>query len=33
VIAVAWFGIHAPAGTPKAIIAKLHDEAGVGHQG
>ena len=27
VIAVAWFGIHAPAGTPKAIIARLHDEA------
>ena len=27
VIAVAWFGIHAPASTPKAIIARLHDEA------
>ncbi|MGZ5127408.1 MAG: tripartite tricarboxylate transporter substrate binding protein, partial [Burkholderiales bacterium] len=27
VIAVAWFGIHAPAGTPKAVIARLHDEA------
>jgi tripartite-type tricarboxylate transporter receptor subunit TctC len=27
VIAVAWFGIHAPARTPKAIIARLHDEA------
>ena len=27
VIAVAWFGIHAPARTPKAVIARLHDEA------
>jgi tripartite-type tricarboxylate transporter receptor subunit TctC len=27
VIAVAWFGIHAPARTPKAIVARLHDEA------
>jgi tripartite-type tricarboxylate transporter receptor subunit TctC len=27
VIAVAWSGIQAPAGTPKAIIARLHDEA------
>jgi tripartite-type tricarboxylate transporter receptor subunit TctC len=27
VIAVAWFGIQAPAGTPKAIIARLHDES------
>ena len=27
VIAVAWFGIQAPAGTPKAIIARLHEEA------
>jgi tripartite-type tricarboxylate transporter receptor subunit TctC len=27
VIAVAWFGIHAPAGTPKAVIARLHDDA------
>jgi tripartite-type tricarboxylate transporter receptor subunit TctC len=27
VIAVAWFGIHAPAGTPKPVIARLHDEA------
>ena len=27
VIAVAWFGIHAPSATPKAIIARLHDEA------
>ena len=26
VIAVAWFGIQAPAGTPKAIIARLHEE-------
>jgi tripartite-type tricarboxylate transporter receptor subunit TctC len=27
VIAVAWFGIHAPARTPKAVVARLHDEA------
>lgn len=27
VIAVAWFGIHAPSRTPKAILARLHDEA------
>ena len=27
VIAVAWFGIQAPAGTPKAIIARLHEES------
>jgi len=26
VVAVAWFGIQAPRGTPKAIIARLHDE-------
>jgi tripartite-type tricarboxylate transporter receptor subunit TctC len=28
VIAVAWFGIHAPRATPKAIVARLHAEAG-----
>ncbi len=27
VVAVAWFGIHAPRATPKAIIARLHAEA------
>jgi tripartite-type tricarboxylate transporter receptor subunit TctC len=27
VVAVAWFGIHAPKATPKSIIARLHDEA------
>ena len=27
VIAVAWCGIQAPAGTPKAIIARLHEES------
>jgi tripartite-type tricarboxylate transporter receptor subunit TctC len=27
VIAVAWFGIHAPRGTSKAIVARLHAEA------
>ncbi len=27
VIAVAWFGMHAPGATPKAIIARLHAEA------
>lgn len=27
VIAVAWFGIHAPAGTPRSVIARLHDDA------
>ncbi len=28
VIAVAWFGIHAPRATPKTIVARLHAEAG-----
>ena len=27
VVAVAWFGIHAPKATPKSVIARLHDEA------
>jgi tripartite-type tricarboxylate transporter receptor subunit TctC len=27
VVAVAWFGMHAPKATPKSIIARLHDEA------
>ena len=27
VVATAWFGIHAPRGTPKAIVARLHGEA------
>ncbi len=27
VVAVAWFGIHAPRATPKAIVARLHDES------
>ena len=27
VVAVAWFGIHAPKATPKAIIARLHGDA------
>ena len=27
VVSVAWFGIHAPAGTLKPIISRLHDEA------
>ena len=27
VVSVAWFGIHAPARTPRAIVARLHDEA------
>jgi tripartite-type tricarboxylate transporter receptor subunit TctC len=27
VIAVAWFGIHAPKSTPKAIVARLHNDA------
>jgi tripartite-type tricarboxylate transporter receptor subunit TctC len=26
VIAVAWFGIHAPARTPRAIVSRIHDE-------
>jgi tripartite-type tricarboxylate transporter receptor subunit TctC len=25
-VSIAWFGIHAPPGTPKPIVAKLHDE-------
>jgi tripartite-type tricarboxylate transporter receptor subunit TctC len=27
VVAMAWFGIQAPKGTPKAIVSRLHDEA------
>jgi tripartite-type tricarboxylate transporter receptor subunit TctC len=27
VVAVAWFGIHAPRATPKSVIARVHDEA------
>jgi tripartite-type tricarboxylate transporter receptor subunit TctC len=27
VVAVAWFGIHAPKSTPKAIVARLHADA------
>ena len=27
VIAVGWFGIHAPRATPKTVIARVHDEA------
>jgi tripartite-type tricarboxylate transporter receptor subunit TctC len=27
VVAMAWFGIHAPKATPKSVIARLHDEA------
>jgi tripartite-type tricarboxylate transporter receptor subunit TctC len=27
VVAMAWFGIHAPAGTPRAIVDRVHDEA------
>jgi len=27
VVATAWFGIHAPRGTPKPIVARLHGEA------
>jgi tripartite-type tricarboxylate transporter receptor subunit TctC len=27
VVAMAWFGIHAPKATPKAVVARLHDEA------
>ena len=26
VVSIAWFGIHAPAGTPRAIVSKLHAE-------